>query len=1088
MIRPADRLSVLCLAVYSAALAPAFADAPDGDANAHPLAALAVKTLGSPGGIVSLPRCRDAKLAVALAKQGRYLVHAACPDDAAVARLAGAADRAGLWETGVIAERGEPHRSGLAGRSVNAIVLTDLTADDLRQMDLQAVLRPLAPGGKVLLGTTDPSARGATDPKTLGAWASRAGLIQEQLLGDGSGNWVVARAPGLHGADDWSHWHHGPDNNPVSRDTAHGWPPATQWMGTPYHMSRNSFVLAAGGRVFFASAPVASYTRPTTPPGLLDRGNLLICRDGRNGRLLWTHALGKSPGLLAPARVATPETFYLPRDGNVIALDAATGEPRRTYPLGGASEQILWTAKVGDRLYCLKGPKPEQRRRHTRGKPMDWIVGDELLALDLAGGQVLWRHRRADVDARACAVRDGKVYYYARGKRVAALSARDGEELWTFEDPEVLKEMTALLNPGKIDGITLYRAGLVATDRAVIVNLNSRKNRVVLSAERGRVLWTNDLRGGNGGRGGHMLVLGDVLLSKGMRPRAVELMTGKPVEGRTFSYRGGCGRFTATPYALIGMLGAYFDLSSEQTLGDSYAKPDCHVGTFVAGGVSYNPAGSCKCALPFRGFVARATRDGEDFRPMSPDERHEAHPELGAAPLEPTAADWPTYRANGDRSNSSPVALGDGELARRWLAEAPSPAMPTAAVAAGEIVVHAAHDGRVRCLDADTGRPRWTYLTGGAILTAPTIAHGRVYVGSADGWVYCLAADSGQLCWRFHVAPSRRRIMLYGHLSSTWPVHSGVVVRDGVAYAVGGLVDHDGVHVVALDARTGELKWHNDELGDRLPEPGAGVHPLGRMAVAKGRLHLRTDSAYPCSLDLTTGELLEPGKEFQGLSTRWVPNAARGADVGVYDGDLLIEGGQRLYAAQWERTLGRRIAFSFKKLDDAGRAVFPYVWPLEGSTFLPTWDAELTLTTQPAFRKPKTLEAWSTRKTASWARELVGKHTGDQRTLRKLRNWAVTGRTFRKTPDRLWGPTQDDVNAMALAADGVVVAEGVHESQRSWVPASWRLAVLDRATGKPLAAAALPAEPVYGAMCIDREGRIVVPLVDGSVACFRRGR
>jgi hypothetical protein len=161
---------------------------------------------------------------------------------------------------------------------------------------------------------------------------------------------------------------------------------------------------------------------------------------------------------------------------------------------------------------------------------------------------------------------------------------------------------------------------------------------------------------------------------------------------------------------------------------------------------------------------------------------------------------------------------------------------------------------------------------------------------------------------------------------------------------------------------------------------------------------------------------------------------------------------------------------------------------LKGSTFLPTWDEELTLMTQPAFRKPKTLEAWSTQKTARWARELVGKHTGDQRTLRKLRNWAVTGKTFRKTPDRLWGPTADDVNAMALAADGVVVAEGVHESERSRVPASWQVAVLDRKTGSPLTASALPAEPVYNALCIDREGRIIVPLVDGSVACLRRGK
>jgi hypothetical protein len=37
-----------------------------------------------------------------------------------------------------------------------------------------------------------------------------------ELIADG---WTIARKPALEGADDWPHWAHGPDNNPVSADS-----------------------------------------------------------------------------------------------------------------------------------------------------------------------------------------------------------------------------------------------------------------------------------------------------------------------------------------------------------------------------------------------------------------------------------------------------------------------------------------------------------------------------------------------------------------------------------------------------------------------------------------------------------------------------------------------------------------------------------------------------------------------------------------------------------------------------------------------------------------------------------------------------
>jgi len=42
---------------------------------------------------------------------------------------------------------------------------------------------------------------------------------------------LTVRKPGLEGADNWSHFWHGPDNNAVSTDTVYCLPETVQWTG-----------------------------------------------------------------------------------------------------------------------------------------------------------------------------------------------------------------------------------------------------------------------------------------------------------------------------------------------------------------------------------------------------------------------------------------------------------------------------------------------------------------------------------------------------------------------------------------------------------------------------------------------------------------------------------------------------------------------------------------------------------------------------------------------------------------------------------------------------------------------------------------
>ena len=99
------------------------------------------------------------------------------------------------------------------------------------------------------------------------------------------------------------------------------------------------------------------------------------------------------------------------------------------------------------------------------------------------------------------------------------------------------------------------------------------------------------------------------------------------------------------------------------------------------------------------------------------------------------------------------------------------------------------------------------------------------------------------MCWRCRVATEERRITLLGQLGSAWPVWSGVLVRDGVAYAAAGLRGKlDGSAVSALDARSGAVKWQKfmenavaetDGTGNLLNQAPSGG---GQMAWYGGKL------------------------------------------------------------------------------------------------------------------------------------------------------------------------------------------------------------------------------------------------------------
>jgi len=201
--------------------------------------------------------------------------------------------------------------------------------------------------------------------------------------------------------------------------------------------------------------------------------------------------------------------------------------------------------------------------------------------------------------------------------------------------------------------------------------------------------------------------------------------------------------------------------------------------------------------------------------------------------IEPAApdavTDWPTYLRDNQRSGTAPGPLRL-PLHPRWVhraRHAPRPAWPPPArqdywhkkfnleplviydrafhpVTVGDAVFFGSSaDDKVCCLDARTGRTRWSFFAEGPVRLAPTLADGKVLFGSDDGWVYCLRADDGSLLWKHRAAAAERRIPGNERIISTWPVRTGVLVVEGVAHFCAGLFPEQGVYRAAVDVRTG---------------------------------------------------------------------------------------------------------------------------------------------------------------------------------------------------------------------------------------------------------------------------------------------
>jgi outer membrane protein assembly factor BamB len=840
------------------------------------------------------------------------------------------------------------------------------------------------------------------------------------------------------GTDDWSHPYHGPDNNPQSADRRAVAPYLTQFMAEPLFSPMPMVTVAAGGRIFRAHGHIAHKANQN------QWLNTLVCSNAYNGTILWQRPLSEGFMIHRNTMVATPDYLYLADDRSCQQIDAATGQTvdQITIPEGLADGPVWkWMALQDGVLYALIGgpesPIRTQRSTHQGLGHWPWGMWDghdyadprtnfgfgrTFVAIDLKTKQVLWDHSEEPyIDSRGVCMGSGSIYFYCPQIQLGCLDAKTGQVQWKTAAQDLLQAI------GPNDRGQHYVTGYATTtyikcnERYLFFAGPQRQRLVVASTHDGSLLWTR--QGGNL----QLVLRDDGFYAAGPEGAGtgwkLAYETGEVLA--TLPQRRACTRATGSLDSVFfrasgGTVRVVAETNAAQHIAPM--RPPCQDGVLISNGMLYWGPWMCGCQLSAYGHIGVAPAGDFEFRPGLDASRIEYRADRlrDVTPLEIRPGDWPAFCGDNARRFRSDIDFPES-LDVSWAATIMPDMIPTAPVTAGDLLFAGDRSGVLQAWDVNTGQLRWQAYTAGPVFAAPAVDQGRVFVGSGDGRVYAFEAATGRPLWRFRAAPANRWIAVYGQLMSTWPVAGGVVVQDGVLYAAAGIHHYDGIHVYALDAVTGDVRWYNDSSGSTCELVNHGVSLQGELSIVDGELRFLGGGVHETArYDLVTGTCLNesPG----GVSSRF-PTA--------------------YYAYYPEYGKFRSLDHPFA---DGRRLVYDASY--EGALHGP-----LTLLPPDAARRPMTAS-----------------------------RWADLMRQRQPHPERVW--TDDSgrrYSAFAVSPRRMLGAgeAGEPDSPRSFV------SVLDIATGSATWTRGLPATVVPGGIAVNHDGRVLVTLENGQLLCLQ---
>jgi outer membrane protein assembly factor BamB len=804
----------------------------------------------SAGGICVVLGSKDSGLAVALSQGGRFIVQALVPEKALLDKIRASLRSTDLYGS-VSADLSSGDRLPYAENLINLVVVEDCADVAKQGLGVDEIFRVLAPLGEVYL------ARASDNLKEK---LSQAGFA-EIARPPGAGRWLRAVKPWPKEIDEWTHYLHGADGNPVAEDKVVAPPKHYQWVSNPLwmrsHESDSSVrtLVTSRGRLFYIGddAPISLVGDHDLPDKWF-----LTAQDAFNGVLLWkvpvkdwgwrvwkpswfTPRPGDIPLNIEKRLVAVDDKVYvtLGYRAPVSQLDAKTGELLRTYDNTARTAEVLYRDGLLI-LSVLEGDHARVKLVEAQSGKLRWSSEKAYTGTTTDYYRFRAMHGSvtpAKVDPALNIATDGDVVALLDGQDVVGLDFDSGEERWRGRFPLVKADYKA----GGINALqTVWTGTLVVRDGIV---LHASPNQLAaFSAQTGRVLWTQPKK-----YLGHLWYeWKDVFVIDGLvwtwssqiareplmvNGRASKTNSTWPVSVNGYDLHTGelarqvplgnifktyhhhrCYRDKATShYILASRRGSeYVDLEQGSHTIQNWVRGTCHVGMMPANGLQYAPPHPCVCYIEekINGMTALAPQIPPRYRPTAnagnhPLERGPAFDRIHGA--DSAVGDWPAYRHDSLRSGSVKTdVLVEPQLL--WHKKVGKKLAPLTVVG-GRMFVPLIDEHSLVALNVADGERIWEATAGGRIDSPPTYYRGTVIFGSADGWVYCLRADDGELVWRFRAAPEDRRIGAFGQLESAWPVHGSVLVQDGTAYFVAGRSSHldGGLYLYGLDATNGRI-------------------------------------------------------------------------------------------------------------------------------------------------------------------------------------------------------------------------------------------------------------------------------------------
>jgi outer membrane protein assembly factor BamB/ubiquinone/menaquinone biosynthesis C-methylase UbiE len=796
-------------------------EAKAGISNQEKAAKKILDATGVPGGFIVHIGCGDGKLTAALRTKDRYLVHGLDIKAESIKKARAYIKSQGLYGK-VSVRRFDGRQLPYAENLVNLVV-----AEKLYDVSMSEVMRVLCPRGVAYVK------RGTTWTETVKPWP-------EDI-------------------DEWTHYLHGPDGNPVARDRVVGPPRHYQWISEPLwlrsHESDSSVrsLVTARGRLFYIAdeAPISLLGDHSLPDKWF-----LTARDAFNGSLLWkipikdwgwhawkpswfTPRPGDIPLNIQKRLVVAGDRVYvtLGYRAPVSELDAQTGKVLKTYDGTDRTAEILYRSGLLV-LTIMQEDRAKVMVVDTKSGNQLWISEDSYGGTKTDYYRFRAMHGSvtpAKVDPTLNTATDGKVVALLDSPDVVALDFKTGKEKWRTQFPLVQADYKA----GGIKAQqTLWRGTLIVQDGVVI---HASPNQLAaFSTDTGEIIWKQSKK--------YLQHLWfewmDVFVIDGLVwTWSAELDRGKlegggnsspwPISVNGYDLHTGqlrkkvplgnifkthhhhrCYRNKATlRYILASRRGTeYVDLEQGRHTVHNWVRGTCHLGMMPANGLQYAPPHPCVCYIDekLNGFNALAPAIPQEQRRKSQEETGllERGPAFGKA--SGTAAsdeDWPAFRHDSMRTGSvkTRISLKPELLWKKRVGNRIAPPI----VVDNRLFVPLVDEHYVVAMNGLDGERQWEYTAGGRIDSSPTYYRATLLFGSADGWVYCVRVGDGRLVWRFHAAPEERLIGAFGQLESAWPVHGSILVLDGIAYFAAGRSSHldGGIYLFGVDAVSGELRY-----------------------------------------------------------------------------------------------------------------------------------------------------------------------------------------------------------------------------------------------------------------------------------------